>query len=302
MEGSKRTVLITGCSTGIGHAVALHLARRGNVVFAAMRRAQLRPEAVELRARARDEGLVLHTIDLDVNDSRSREMAVGRCLHLADAYGGLDVLINNAGVGGAILPVEESPDADFVRIMQTNFHAPVALTKLLLPYFRERGRGSIINVTSIAAVFWSPNQASYCASKAALEAFTCALRQEVMRFGVQVSSLQPGVIVTPILVKDQVRAKRHSPYTAHVRLSKKFYTASMAEFATQPIVVAEVVEQMLQDADRGEQRPIYTAGEDAARMIAAIRRAWASEKVSGRRMSRIALSTRSLAGIRSEGA
>ena len=67
---------------------------------------------------------------------------------------------------------------------------PPLRSAVMLPYFRERKKGSIINVTSIAARYWSANQGSYCASKAALEAYTCSLAQEVQKFGVQVSSLQ----------------------------------------------------------------------------------------------------------------
>ena len=91
---------------------------------------------------------------------------------------------------------------------------------------------------------------------------------------------RPGVIVTPILLKEQATGVEGSPYNPHVRLSKKFYTAMMQSYGTQPIEVAKVVQQMLADADKGEQKPIYTAGPDAARLTTGLQRgdsvAWMS--------------------------
>jgi len=184
-------IIVTGTSTGIGHSIAIHLARLGHTVFATMRRAKTRKEGHALRAIAKQEHLDLHTLDHDVNCLQSTMICLGQCFHLA-TNGKIDVLINNAGVGGKVAPVEESDYNDFERIMQTNYLAPVRLTKMLLPHMRENNSGSIINVTSIAAQYWNANQASYCASKAALEAFSACLSQEVRRFGVQVSTLQPG--------------------------------------------------------------------------------------------------------------
>ena len=144
---------------------------------------------------------------------------------------------------------------------------------MLLPHMRENASGSIINVTSIAAQYWTANQASYCASKAALEAFSTSLSQEVRRFGVQVSTLQPGVIVTPILLKEQAQSLVGSPYAKHVRLSKKFYTAMMSTISTRPIVVAKVVEQILLDGSSSGagQQQHYVAGPDAEELDAALR-------------------------------
>jgi len=262
-------IIVTGCSTGIGYSIAVHLASLGHTVFATMRRADTRKEGRTLRQIANDRNFNLYTISHDVDSEQSTSNCLGQCLHLSKNQ--IDVLINNAGVGGKVAPVEESEYNDFERIMKTNYLSPVRMIKMLLPHFRENHRGCIINVTSIAAQYWTANQASYCASKAALEAFSTSLSQEVRRFGIQVSTLQPGVVVTPILLKEQVKGVKGSPYSRHVRLSKKFYTAMMSTMRTRPIVVSKVVEQILHDFLEEKQRMHYVAGPDAIQLDKTLR-------------------------------
>ena len=153
-----------------------------------------------------------------------------------------------------------------------NYNAPVAICKQLLPHMRENGGGSIINVTSIAAQYWTAGQASYCASKAALEAFSTCLSQEVKRFGINISTLQPGVVFTPILLKEQALGDPNSPYAPHIRLHKKFYTSMMTTIRTKPSDVSKVVLKILKDyTTESGQKMHYTAGVDANHLDAALR-------------------------------
>ena len=116
---SSLSVIVTGCSTGIGNSIAIHLARQGHVVFATMRNALHRKEGYQLQQISSSENLSLFVVDLDVDNATSCSLALGKCLHLAP-HGRIDVLINNAGVGGKVGPVEETETEDFERIMRTS--------------------------------------------------------------------------------------------------------------------------------------------------------------------------------------
>jgi NAD(P)-dependent dehydrogenase (short-subunit alcohol dehydrogenase family) len=172
-------VLVTGCSTGIGRATALHLAAGGFHVYATAREVA----AVEgLRAAG------CELLELDVADDASRRGAVA-------AAEPLDVLVNNAGYSqsGA---VETVPLERVRRQFETNVFGAIELAKLVLPGMRARGRGRIINVSSMGGRFTFPGGGVYHASKHALEAFSDALRFEVAGFGVAVVLIEPGIVRT----------------------------------------------------------------------------------------------------------
>jgi len=113
---SMLTIIVTGTSTGLGRDMALTLARQGHTVCATMRNAENRKEGVSMRHIAENEKLHLYTIDHEVTDVQSTAQCLGRCFHLSP-NGKIDVLINNAGVGGMVEAVENTPIADFQRIM-----------------------------------------------------------------------------------------------------------------------------------------------------------------------------------------
>lgn len=184
MADSRRTVLITGASSGIGYVTAQLLLDQGWNVFAAARR---QGAMDELQRR----GAVV--LPLDVADAQSRE-------HLAaeihDRTGGrLDALVNNAGYG-EVGPME-TMGLDRARSMfEVNVFGLMGLTQLLLPAMRDRGRGRIVNVSSIAGRFATPGAGWYCASKHAVEAISDAMRLELNQFGIQVVLVEPGLIRT----------------------------------------------------------------------------------------------------------
>lgn len=183
MTDMSKAVLITGCSTGIGHATALRLAKAGHTVYATARR-------IDALADLRESGA--RTLALDVNDEDSMRAAVDRVVQEQGAVG---VLINNAGYSqsGA---VESLSMDDLRRQFETNVFGLVRMCQLVLPGMRRQHWGRIINISSMGANFTFPGAGAYHASKYAVEAISDALRFEVKGFGVDVVIVQPGLIRT----------------------------------------------------------------------------------------------------------
>ncbi|MFE2916042.1 SDR family NAD(P)-dependent oxidoreductase [Kitasatospora indigofera] len=178
-----RTVLITGCSTGMGRRTALALHRLGHQVYATARR----PETLaDLAA----EGLA--TLALDVTDEASMAAAVAR---VEAERGAVDILVNNAAYG-LHLPVELASPEEVRRQFDTNVFGLVRMTQLVLPGMRRAGSGRIVNISSMGGRFSPPGGAFYHASKHAVEAISDSLRLEVAPFGVKVVVVQPGPTIT----------------------------------------------------------------------------------------------------------
>ena len=174
------SVLITGCSSGIGQAAALALHEAGRTVVATARN----PATLSGLA---DRGL--RTLALDVTDEASMQAAV-------DDAGPIDVLVNNAGYG-LYGTVEQLPMMEIRRQFETNFFGLVRLTQLVLPGMRAAGGGRILNVSSMGGRATLPGGAFYHASKYAVEALSDAPRMEVARFGIDVVLIEPGPVRTP---------------------------------------------------------------------------------------------------------
>jgi NAD(P)-dependent dehydrogenase (short-subunit alcohol dehydrogenase family) len=181
MASQPLTVLITGCSTGIGRALAEAFHARGHVAYATARRL----EALEdLKAKG------LRTAALDVNDPASIRALVQR---LETDGATVDVLVNNAGYG-AMGPLAEFPLDDLRRQFETNVFAVLAMIQALLPGMTRRRAGRIVNIGSVSGVLVTPFSGAYCATKAAVHALSDALRLELAPFGIRVITVQPGGI------------------------------------------------------------------------------------------------------------
>ncbi|SNX66644.1 NADP-dependent 3-hydroxy acid dehydrogenase YdfG [Streptomyces sp. TLI_55] len=178
-----RTILITGCSSGMGRQAALALHRLGHRVYATARR----PETLADLA-----ALGISTLPLDVTDERSMADAVGA---VEAEHGSVDILINNAGFG-LHLPVESATPAEVRAQFDTNVFGLVRMAQLVLPGMRRAGHGRIVNLSSMAGRFSPPGGAFYHASKHAVEAISDSLRLEVAPFGVEVVVVQPGPTIT----------------------------------------------------------------------------------------------------------
>jgi NAD(P)-dependent dehydrogenase (short-subunit alcohol dehydrogenase family) len=207
MQGSSRTVLITGATDGLGKAAALLLAERGYHVFAAGRSAAKR-EALD--AIAREKHLPLQSMEMDVCDDGSVKRAVAGVLA---QRGAIDVLINNAGLA-YVGTVEEMNMEDWRKQFETNVFGVLRVTREVLPQMRERRSGRILMMSSVAGLVTAPTQGAYSASKHALEAISNALRLELYPFDVKVILIEPGYIVTNI---QQTAAELSKPYQEKIQ-------------------------------------------------------------------------------------
>jgi short-subunit dehydrogenase len=212
-------VLVTGCSSGIGRAAALALARAGFPVWATARDAGSLGEL---------EAAGCRVLPLDVTDERSRADAVRQ---VEAAHGAVGVLVNNAGHGGGG-PVEEVPLALVREAFEVNVFAVIRMCQLVLPGMRARGEGLIVNIGSAAGLVTPPTGCPYAMTKYALESLSDALRPEVAPFGVRVTLVQPGGVRTRFMANSELHqpgAAADSPYAAY-----KANVAKMAARAHRP--------------------------------------------------------------------
>jgi NAD(P)-dependent dehydrogenase (short-subunit alcohol dehydrogenase family) len=174
---ANKSAIVTGCSSGIGRATALELTARGYEVVATARRLESIADLGVARTL---------TLDVDSDESVAATQA---------AVGPVDVLVNNAGFG-IEGPVEEVPLADVRRAFETNFFGAARMIQAFVPSMRERGSGTIVNVTSVAGIVGGPLGGFYSATKFALEALSESLHLEVGHYGVRVLVVEPGAIET----------------------------------------------------------------------------------------------------------
>lgn len=175
-------VLITGCSSGIGRALAEAFKNAGYEVWATARQVE---DVAALAAAG------FNAVQLDVNDSAALQALA---LRLEEHGSGLDVLVNNAGYG-AMGPLLDGGVQALQRQFQTNVFAPVGVTAALFPLLRA-SRGLVVNIGSVSGVLVTPFAGAYCASKAAVHALSDALRMELAPFGIRVMEVQPGAIAS----------------------------------------------------------------------------------------------------------
>jgi NAD(P)-dependent dehydrogenase (short-subunit alcohol dehydrogenase family) len=250
-------VLVTGSSSGIGLATAVHFARLGHDVHAGVRDPAT---ATELTRAIAADASSIRPVTLDVDGAASVARAVGEVL---ERSGRIDVLVNNAGIGGGG-PIGDVPVDWAKTLFETNYFGAVRMIQAVLPGMRERRRGAIVNVSSIAGRLAIAGHGHYSAVKHALEAMSEALAQEVIAFGIRVAIVEPGVVVTPIFTKARRFADPASPYAVHVRRLLLFYQMQM-KMASQPADVARVIHEAV-TTDTPRLR--YVVGEDARLLIA----------------------------------
>jgi NAD(P)-dependent dehydrogenase (short-subunit alcohol dehydrogenase family) len=205
-----QSILITGCSSGIGHSVAHGLHARGYRVFASARRA-------DDVARLRDEGL--NSVRLDLRDSVSIRQAVATVL--AATGGTLDALFNNGAYGqpGA---VEDLSREALREQFETNVLGTLELTNLILPVMRRQGRGRIIQNSSVLGLVVLPYRGAYCASKFALESLSDTLRLELAGTAIHIVLIEPGPIRSRF---------RDNAYAAFQRHIDRTHSAHAARYA-----------------------------------------------------------------------
>jgi len=245
--------VVTGVSTGIGFATALRLAQEGHRVYGSVRSEASGQALVEAA-----DGLDLSLVVMDVDDDVSVAKALTGVL---EATGGIDVLVNNAGVAWGH-DIESTSMATFQAVMNTNAWGTLRCIHAVMPSMRERGSGHILNVTSVAGRVAVPSQGAYAMSKWAAEALTEVLAAELAPFGVKVSAIEPGVILTPIFDKamDDL-PDPDSPYVGNRRLGEWFMYSLMGT----PAPPARVAETIRDAIAAPEPKLRYLVGDDAER-------------------------------------
>jgi NAD(P)-dependent dehydrogenase (short-subunit alcohol dehydrogenase family) len=248
---ASKAVLITGCSSGIGHATAERLAADGWKVYATARR----PESIEdLKTKG------CETLALDVTDEASMQAAVDAVIEREGAVG---VLVNNAGYSqsGA---VETVPLDEVRRQFETNVFGLVRMCQLVLPGMREQRYGKIVNISSMGGRLTFPGGGFYHGSKYAVEAVSDALRFEVRGFGVDVIVIEPGLITTKF-GDAAVATVTHEDDGAYAhfnrsvsKLTENAYNGPMAKLGSGPEAVANTIAKALH-AGRPKARYLVTA-------------------------------------------
>ena len=250
-----KTVLITGCSSGYGLETARHFLSRGWNVVATMRTPR---EDILPRSPA------LHILRLDVTDVDSIAAA------LAEA-GPIDVLVNNAGIG--VVGAFEATPMDHIRkVFETNTFGTMAMCQAVIPQFRERRSGAIVNVTSSVTLVSMPLAAAYTASKQAIEGFTGSLAHELGAFGVRAKLVEPGYAPTTRFIQNSgVRIEDMIPASYAAFAEPIFAAFAAPALTTKESDVAEAVWQAANDLSG---RLHFPAGADAVAL---------SEMAGGRR-------------------
>jgi short-subunit dehydrogenase len=181
---TESRILLTGASSGIGRALALELSRQGANLLAFARREELLKDL----ARAAPGPGRVHYVAGDVTNPADRQ----RCLDAAlSQFGGLDVLVNNAGIGALGL-FEHADEARLRQVMEVNFFAPAELIRSALPLLKNGHNPLIVNISSVLGLRSIPTMSEYCASKFALQGLSESLRAEFVRLGIDLLVVSPG--------------------------------------------------------------------------------------------------------------
>lgn len=234
-----KTVVITGCSSGFGLAAAVAFADRGDRVVATMRNVARRGELdAALAAVGGGAAANLEVVAMDVDDDASVRSTMAE---LVARDGSVDVLVNNAGIGGRGGPIEELTDDDWLAVLGTNVLGAVRTTRAVLPTMRTRGEGTIVNVSSMAGRLpGSAMLAPYSASKHAVCSFSDSLWGEVEDLGLSVHCIEPGWFATSIVDNSTLPGWEGSPYQDHAELAEKNVRDSI-DAAPGPAAVVDAI-------------------------------------------------------------
>jgi len=187
----KRVAIVTGASSGLGHALSRQLAREGYVLGLTARR---EPLLTDLAAEIQRAGGQAAFATADAGDREATHAAIGA---LASELGPADLLVANAGVGLS-QPVFQPNAADYERMVQVNLLGPYYAVEAVLPAMLERRRGHLVAVSSLAAYATGPGSGQYCATKAGLSIWMESIRLELRGRGIAVTTIQPGFVKTPM--------------------------------------------------------------------------------------------------------
>ena len=254
----KKTVLVTGCSSGIGFATCLVLSRNDFMTYGTVRNLSKAKRIQEIINR---EKLPLKIIQLDVNDNQSIKLAVKKIL--TDS-GGIDILINNAGYG-MFGPIEDITMEEVKKQFETNFFGTIRLIKSIVPIMRKQGNGIIVNISSMVGRFGVPLNSAYVSSKFALEGLSESISFELEEFGIRVIVIEPGVVRTDFLQNLKLKGMNtDSPYHKLMARRVSFLEKAMKNSLSTSYQVANTILSALNSKDPNFR---YVIGNDATNSI-----------------------------------
>ena len=248
---NQPVTVVTGANSGIGRACSVHLAENGHRVVGTVRDAG---RAGKLRDAAEAAGVGVELVELDIGSGKSVREGFEKIFELA---GQVDNLVNNAGVGGNGV-VEETSPKRFLDVMNVDLCGATRCARRVLPQMRERGSGTIVNITSVAGCFGAIGQAPYVAAKWALEGVSEQLALEVAPFGVRVAIIEPGVTKSSIFGKNIDSPNETGAYDAQYERLFQFYAAGYVH-ATDAIEVAQVIRHAIETDEPKLRYPVSWA-------------------------------------------
>ena len=255
---SKKTVLVTGCSSGIGLATCHVLSRNNFMTYGTVRNLSKAKKIEDLIDR---EGLPLKILHLDVNNDQSIKLAVKRVL---SETGRLDVLINNAGYG-MFGPIEEITTQEVKKQFETNFFGTIRVIKAIVPIMRKQGNGIIVNISSMVGRFGVPLNFAYVSSKFAVEGLSESIAFELEEFGIRVIVIEPGVVKSDFFQNVRVKGMDpNSPYHKLMKMRVSFLDKAMKNSMTSSYDVASIILDALNSKDPKFR---YVVGNDATNSI-----------------------------------
>lgn len=254
----KKTVLVTGCSSGIGYSTCLMFGRNNFATYGSVRDLSKAERIQEITNR---EKLPLKIIRLDVNEDESIRIAIQKII--SDS-GRIDILINNAGYG-MFGPIEEISIEEIKEQFETNFFGTIRLIKAIVPIMRKQRNGTIVNISSMVGRFGVPLNAAYVSSKFALEGLSESISFELEEFGIKVILVEPGVIQTDFFQNLKIKGNdTKSPYYKLMDKRIAFLKAAMKNSVSSSDQVANTI---LHAVKSGDPDMRYVIGNDATNSI-----------------------------------
>ncbi len=251
----SKSILITGCSSGLGISIAIQAAKAGHTVFATMRNLEKR-EALD--AAAQQAGVALHVLALDVQDSATITAAVDQAI--AEA-GRIDVLINNAGAG-YVRSTEQATEEDINWVMDVNFMGVVRCTKAVIGHFRKQRAGHVVTVSSVGGLVGQPFNEIYCGAKFGVEGYMEAMASYITpNFGVYFTCVEPGGIASEFAanVMKQVEGTGGMLEDEYLPILQKYVGGAQARAGTGDIYqTADEVAAVVMRCVEAEDPPIRT--------------------------------------------
>ena len=261
MTSNQKVAIVTGSSSGIGHEIALILARNGFRTYASMRDLQKKSRLKSIKD---EENLSLEFVQLDVTDENSVSIAIKT---IYDNAGRIDILVNNAGYG--LTGAFEDLCIDEIKTQfETNFYGLIRTTQAVLPFMRKQKSGIIVNISSGAGRFGYPMGSAYVSTKFAVEGLSESLSYEVEPFGIRIILIEPGMIKTDFSNASVMAKKSTDPNSPYMSLMKSMEKGikRLHENASSPQLVANITYDAI-TSDEPKMR--YLAGKDVEQWVEA---------------------------------